>query len=305
MTVVVDAQNLKKRYGETLAVDDLSFQVAKGEIFGILGPNGAGKTTAVESLIGLRRPDQGSIRVLGMDPQTQRRDLAQRIGVQLQSAALADRMAVWEALELFSSFYRRTIPWQPLLEKWGLADKRNALFANLSGGQKQRLFIALALVNDPEVVFLDELTTGLDPQARRATWELVRAMRDQGTTVVLVTHFMDEAEYLCDRVAIIDHGRVIALDRPDALIADLATEARLDFETEQILDLQAIQALPSVRSVVQDGRRVTVHGNPDNLAASVVTYLDTAHVRFQNLRTVQPNLEDVFIHRTGRQLRSQ
>lgn len=304
MTPVVDVQHLQKRYGDTLAADDLSFQVAKGEIFGILGPNGAGKTTAVESMIGLRRPDQGSIRVLGMDPQRQRTELAQRIGTQLQSAALADRMAVWEALDLFSSFYSRTVPWEPLLEQWGLAEKRNTLYANLSGGQKQRLFIALALVNDPEVVFLDELTAGLDPQARRTTWDLVRAIRDQGKTVVLVTHFMDEAEALCDRLAIIDHGRIIALDRPYALIAGLEAEGRLDFESEQALDLQAIQALTPVSAAVQNGHRVTVYGRPDSLAAAVVTYLDAARVRFQNLRTAQPNLEDVFLHLTGRQLRS-
>lgn len=304
MTAVVDVQHLQKRYGETLAVDDLSFQVAKGEIFGILGPNGAGKTTAVESMIGLRRPDRGSIRVLGMDPQRQRTELAQRIGTQLQSAALADRMAVWEALDLFSSFYSRTVPWEPLLEQWGLAEKRNTLYANLSGGQKQRLFIALALVNDPEVVFLDELTAGLDPQARRTTWDLVRAIRDQGKTVVLVTHFMDEAEALCDRLAIIDHGRIIALDRPYALIAGLEAEGRLDFESEQALDLQAIEALAPVSAAVQNGHRVTVYGRPDSLAAAVVTYLDAARVRFQNLRTAQPNLEDVFLHLTGRQLRS-
>ena len=304
MTTVVDVQHLQKRYGETVAVDDLSFQVAKGEIFGILGPNGAGKTTAVESMIGLRRPDQGSISVLGMDPQRQRTELAQRIGIQLQSAALADRMAVWEALDLFSSFYSRTVAWESLLEQWGLADKRNTLFANLSGGQKQRLFIALALVNDPEVVFLDELTTGLDPQARRTTWDLVRSIRDQGKTVVLVTHYMDEAEALCDRLAIIDHGRLIALDRPQALIAGLEAESRLDFESEQALDLHAIEALAPVSTAVQNGHRVTVYGRPDNLAAAVVSYLDAARVRFQNLRTAQPNLEDVFIHLTGRQLRS-
>jgi ABC-2 type transport system ATP-binding protein len=304
MTTVVDVQHIQKRYGETLAVDDLSFQVAKGEIFGILGPNGAGKTTAVESLIGLRRPDQGSIRVLGMDPQRQRSDLAQRIGIQLQSAALADRMAVWEALDLFSSFYGRTVPWEPLLEQWGLADKRNTLYVHLSGGQKQRLFIALALINDPEVVFLDELTTGLDPQARRTTWDLVRSIRDQGKTVVLVTHFMDEAEALCDRLAIIDHGRIIALDRPHALIAGLGAESRLDFESERALDLQALQALEPVSKVVQNGSRVTVYGRPDRLAGTVVSYLDREHVPFQNLRTEQPTLEDVFLHLTGRQLRS-
>lgn len=216
--MVIDVQNLHKKYGQYSAVEDVSFSVNQGEIFGIIGPNGAGKTTAVESVIGLRQPTAGHIRVLGLDPYSERRVLSQRIGIQLQHAQIPERMKVWEALDLFSSFYDRTVPWEPLLEAWGLVEKRKTGFGKLSGGQKQRLFIALALLNDPEIVFLDELTTGLDPQARRATWELVAAIRDRGKTVVLVTHFMDEAQALCDRVAIIDHGRIIALDSPRALI---------------------------------------------------------------------------------------
>ncbi len=207
MTNVIEVKNLRKVYGQTTAVDDISFTVQQGEIFGIVGPNGAGKTTTIESIVGLRKPDAGSISVLGMDPQTESQALGNRIGTQLQQAALPDRMKVWEALDLYASFYKQTVPWEPLLEQWGLADKRDTQFGNLSGGQKQRLFISLALLNDPEIVFLDELTTGLDPQARRATWDLVRAIREQGKTVVLITHYMDEIEALADRVAIIDHGR--------------------------------------------------------------------------------------------------
>ena len=218
MAPIIEVEDLHKRYGDVVAVDEVSFSVHEGEIFGIIGPNGAGKTTTVESVIGLRKPDRGRISVLGMDPIRERTALAERIGVQLQQAALAERIKVWEALDLFSSFYRRTVPWQPLLQQWGLADKRNAMFGNLSGGQRQRLFIALALVNDPQVVILDELTSGLDPQARRATWELVRTIREQGKTVLVITHFMDEAQLLCDRVAIIDHGRILALDPPERLV---------------------------------------------------------------------------------------
>ena len=230
MPPIIEVEQLHKRYGDVVAVDEVSFSVHAGEIFGIIGPNGAGKTTTVESVIGLRKPDRGRISVLGMDPIRERTALAERIGVQLQAAALAERIKVWEALDLFSSFYARTVPWLPLLQQWGLADKRNATFANLSGGQRQRLFIALALVNDPEVVILDELTSGLDPQARRATWELVQAIREQGKTVLVITHFMDEAQFLCDRVAIIDHGRILALDTPARLVRTFDHESRIVFE---------------------------------------------------------------------------
>jgi ABC-2 type transport system ATP-binding protein len=303
MESVIQVENLRKTYGSTVAVDNISFQVKPGEIFGILGPNGAGKSTTVESLIGLRQPNQGQLRVLGMDPQRERTQLAQRIGIQLQSANLAERMKVWEAFDLFSSFYVRTIPWSPLLEQWGLVDKRNTMFGNLSGGQKQRLFIALALINDPEVVFLDELTTGLDPQARRATWDLVRSIRAQGKTVVLVTHYMDEAEALCDRLAIIDHGRLIALDRPSHLIHDLKLDSCINFETDVPFDLASLQALPQTTKAVQNGSKVSVYGQDEGLAAAVVNTLTAQGIRFCNLRTEQPNLEDVFIHLTGRQMR--
>jgi ABC-2 type transport system ATP-binding protein len=227
MATVIEVEGLAKRYGEVAAVDGVSFQVAEREIFGIVGPNGAGKTTTVEILEGLRRADAGRARVLGLDPDRDGPRLRQRIGAQLQEAALPDRLKVWEALDLYASFYDRAAPWRELLERWGLAERRNAAVGNLSGGQRQRLLIALALVGRPEVVFLDELTSGLDPQARRDTWELVRAVRDAGATVVLVTHLMEEAERLCDRVAVIDRGRVVALDTPRALVAQAGT-ANLD-----------------------------------------------------------------------------
>ncbi|MCI0394132.1 MAG: ABC transporter ATP-binding protein [Chloroflexi bacterium] len=303
METVIEVQQLRKVYGQTVAVDDVSLRVGRGEIFGIVGPNGAGKTTTVESVVGLRRPDGGLIRVLGLDPQKQRTGLAQRIGIQLQQAALPWRLKVWEALDLYATFYTRTVPWEPLLEQWGLAEKRNAAFSNLSGGQKQRLFIALALVNDPEIVILDELTTGLDPQARRNTWDLVRAIREQGKTVVLVTHFMDEAEVLCDRLAIIDHGTVIALDTPQQLIRWLGTENRVVFEANGGLQTEMLSALPPVTKVERHGQRVVVYGRGDDLVSAVVSALGSHGVPFQNLRTEQPNLEDVFLALTGRQIR--
>jgi ABC-2 type transport system ATP-binding protein len=217
MDDVIAVEGLRKRYGATTAVDGVSLAVAAGEIFGIVGPNGAGKTTTVECLEGLIRPDEGSVRVLGLDPARQGGELRQRVGIQLQHAVLPRRIRVWEALDLYASFYRRVVDPEALLEAWGLAGKRDAMFETLSGGQCQRLFVALALLNEPELVFLDELTTGLDPQARRATWDLVRQIRDRGATVVLVTHFLEEAERLCDRIAVFDEGRIVAVDSPEGL----------------------------------------------------------------------------------------
>lgn len=216
----IKVENLIKCYGDKVVLDNLSFSVDSGEIFGIIGSNGAGKTTLMECMEGLRQPDSGIIRVLGLDPLADHRELRKRIGVQLQESALPDAIKVIEVLELYASFYRNPIPPDRLLHDWDLADKRNTTFANLSGGQKQRLFVALALVGRPEVAFLDELTTGLDPQARRSTWDKIEAIRESGVTVVIVTHFMEEAERLCDRVMVLDGGRPVAIDSPSGLIAD-------------------------------------------------------------------------------------
>jgi ABC-2 type transport system ATP-binding protein len=302
MPAQIEVQNLRKTYGETVAVADISFSVAEGEIFGVIGPNGAGKTTAVECIMGLRQPDAGRIQVLGLDPQRDRDRVIPRIGIQLQESSLAQRIKVWEALDLFSSFYEHTIPWEPLLEAWGLADKRNTLFGKLSGGQKQRLFIVLALVNDPEVVFLDELTSGLDPQARREAWEAIKAIRDQGKTVVLVTHFMDEAEYLCDRIAIIDQGRVIALDTPQGLIQSLDGEQRILFDAPAGFPVELMRSIPQVTKVENNGFSGEVRGRGQGFVAAVVMALENRHIPYKNLRTQQPDLEDVFLSLTGREL---
>jgi ABC-2 type transport system ATP-binding protein len=226
-TPVIEVNGLTKHYGGHTAVDGISLQVTQREIFGVLGPNGAGKTTAIECITGLRKPDAGTIRILGMDPRTHGHEVYQRIGVQLQEAMLPDKIRVDEALDMYAGFYPDPADWRELRNRWGLATQKNKPFAKLSGGQKQRLFIALALVGNPEIVFLDELTTGLDPGARRATWELIRQVNDGGVTVVLVSHFMDEAESLCDRVAVLEQGRIAALGTPSELVAMTGTD-RLD-----------------------------------------------------------------------------
>lgn len=302
MNNVIEVENIRKVYGSTVAVDDISLTVEAGEIFCILGPNGAGKSTAVESIMGLRKPDQGRIRVLGLDPQGDN-ELRQKIGIQLQQANIPDRLKVWETLDLFSSFYDKTVSWEKLLEDWGLTEKRNTAFGNLSGGQKQRLFIALALLNDPEIVFLDELTTGLDPQARRATWEQVSAIREKGKTVVLVTHFMDEAEELADRVAIIDNGRIVATDTPSNLIEALKAGNRVRFTMPEGLDAASLELIDGVTAVEQNGKQIIVHGNGP-LLANVATGLATKGITPADLHVEKANLEDVFLAHTGRKIRA-
>src|SRR6202166_4593361 len=247
MSAVIQVSKIRKTYGPTVAVDEVSFAVQDGEIFGLIGPNGAGKTTTMECIEGLRRPDRGTISVLGLDPHRDVYKLQDRIGVQLQQAQLQKRIKVWEAVDLWASLYRKdTIDAEHLLQQLGLTDKRDAWFMNLSGGQKQRLFIALALINDPEVVFLDELTTGLDPQSRRAIWDLVRGIRDRGKTVFMTTHLMEEAERLCDRVAIIEHGKIIDIDTPQNLVRRHCPEPTGVLATDDPHAEERLQQIPSV-----------------------------------------------------------
>ena len=302
---VISVEGLRKVYGQTRAVDGVSFDVGEGEIFGIIGPNGAGKTTTVECLEGLRVPDEGRVRVLGQDPQREGDALSERMGAQLQESALPARLRVGEAMALFASFYSHPLPSAALLDDLGLADRVRVAWGDLSGGQQQRLAIALALVGDPEVVFFDELTSGLDPQARRATWNLVSAVRDRGKTIVLTTHFMEEAEHLCDRVLIIDHGQVVALDTPANLVVSLAAEHRVTFVSEGAGDdvLAALRALATVARVERSGDRVIVHSQSDRSLAEILGILDSSGVSYRDLRTEQPSLEDVFLALTGRELR--
>ena len=306
MDSIIQVEGLRKTYKTTVAVDGVSFEVHSGEIFGMVGPNGAGKTTTIECLEGLRKPDQGTLRVLGVDPQEESKHLRECIGMQLQQSNLPDRMKVWEALDLYASFYPKACDWRVLLTQLGLEEKRNAPFAKLSGGQKQRLFIALALLPDPQLIFLDELTTGLDPQARHATWDLVRDVRSRGKTVFLTTHFMEEAERLCDRVAILDHGRIVALDTPAALIQRLGAEDRITFSVQGGLPPSFEKALSGVTRLEIQGENVVIHGNHRNavpLISQVVNQLTEAGIHFRDLRTGQPTLEDVFLELTGNEMR--
>jgi ABC-2 type transport system ATP-binding protein len=305
MDAIVHVEGLRKTYGATVAVDGISFDVREGEIFGMVGPNGAGKTTTIECLEGLRKPDQGTIRVLGVDPQLESQTLREHTGMQLQQSNLPDRMKVWEALDLYASFYPKAADWKELLVQLGLEEKRNAPFSKLSGGQKQRLFIALALLPDPQLVFLDELTTGLDPQARHAIWDLVRAVQAKGKTVLLTTHFMEEAERLCDRVAILDHGRIVALDTPPVLIRNLGTEERVVFIVEKPLPPAFEKNLITAEIEIQ-GERVVVRSKNERkvpLVSEVVGQLTNLGIQFRDLRTEQPTLEDVFLSLTGREIK--
>ncbi len=301
---VIQVAGVRKTYGSTVAVDDVSFEVNDGEIFGLIGPNGAGKTTSMECIEGLRTPDRGKISVLGLDPFRDVYKLQDRIGVQLQQAQLQKRIKVWEAVDLWASLYKKkTIDGERLLEQLSLADKRNAWFMTLSGGQKQRLFIALALINDPEVVFLDELTTGLDPQARRAIWELVRGIRERGKTVFLTTHLMEEAERLCDRVAIIEHGRIIDIDTPASLVNRHCPERTVVLATTEPAAEERLRTIPRVDTVTCKDSQFTIRGRGDELVTDVIHCLSENHIRVTDFRTILPNLEDVFLKLTGHSIR--
>jgi ABC-2 type transport system ATP-binding protein len=308
MLQVIRVSDLRKIYGKTIAVDGLSFEVNEGEIFGMVGPNGAGKTTTIECLEGLRRPDSGEMSVLGLDPIRQEHELRFVIGTQLQASQLPDQLTVSEVLDLFASFYPHPASWPALIERLGLAEKRNSYIVKLSGGQRQRVFIALALINRPRLVFLDELTTGLDPQARHSIWDLVREVRADGCTVFLTTHLMEEAETLCDRVAIVDHGRVVALDTPAALIRNIGAESRVLFTLNTGYDPQALTSIGSVTRVERDEQRVIVYGRSTSsgqspLIAEVANALSAQGVVFSDIRMEQPSLEDVFLQLTGRAMR--
>ncbi|MBB3729815.1 ABC transporter ATP-binding protein [Nonomuraea dietziae] len=297
---VIEVTDLTKRYAGQTVLNGISFSVEEGEIFGILGPNGTGKTTTVECVEGLRRPDGGTIRVLGLDPIKDGRELRELIGVQLQHTQLPENIKVWEALDLYASFYANPRDWRELLEQWGLADKRNARFGKLSGGQKQRLFIALALVGNPKVAFLDELTTGLDPQARRATWEVIKQVRASGVTVVLVSHFMDEVEELCDRVAVFDGGDIVALDTPAGLIDGVDAEHQMRFRL-MTGDASLLSEVPGVTGVTTKGDQVVVTGRGD-FATAVTAALARNHVMVADLRIDKRTLDDAFVALTGRSL---
>ena len=300
---VIKVSGIRKTYGATVAVSDVSFEVSEGEIFGLIGPNGAGKTTTMECVEGVRRPDRGVISILGMDPMRDVYQLQNRIGVQLQQAQLQKRIKVWEAVDLWASLYPKAVDGDRLLEQLGLSSKRNAWFMTLSGGQKQRLFIALALINDPEVVFLDELTTGLDPQSRRAIWELVRGIRDRGKTVFMTTHLMEEAERLCDRVAVIEHGKIIDIGSPGELVRRHCPAQTVVLATDNALAEERLCTIPSVELVTREDSRFTIQGHGDDFVTEVIQCLSENRIRVTDFRTVLPTLEDVFLKLTGHSIR--
>ena len=295
----VEITHLRKTYGALAAVDDVSFTVAEGEIFGILGPNGAGKTTTVECAIGLRSPDSGTIRLLGLDPHADRAQVHEIVGVQLQASVQPAKLRVREILDMYRSFYRQPADVRELTEALGLADKLGDYYRSLSGGQRQRLSVALALIGRPKIAVLDEMTTGLDPQARRDAWDLIEGMRQRGVTVLLVTHFMEEAERLCDRVAVIDHGRIVALDSPAGLAAQARGGKTVRFQPSAGFDERLLTDLPEVTGVEHDGQHVVVTGTGE-LVNAVILALATVGVTARDVRLDSSNLEDAFVRLTGR-----
>ncbi|MET8489434.1 ABC transporter ATP-binding protein [Streptomyces tendae] len=294
---VIEVTDLRKSYGGRPVVDGVSFAVEEGEIFGVLGPNGAGKTTTVECVEGLRVPDAGRVRVTGLDPVADHRRVAEVLGAQLQQSEIQPKLTVREALDLYAAFYPKPADWRPLAERLDLGPMLNTRFAKLSGGQKQRLFIALALVGDPRVVVLDELTTGLDPRARRETWQLIEDIRAGGVTVLLVTHFMEEAQRLCDRIAVIDRGRVAALDSPAGLIRRSAGATVISFTPSAPLDEADLRALPDLASVEFRDGRLTLSGTDETVNA-VITLLARTRVTAHQLRVTDTTLDDAFLDLT-------
>jgi ABC-2 type transport system ATP-binding protein len=294
MALAVRVGGLHKRYGDLVAVDDVTFEIAEGEIFGLLGPNGSGKTTTVECVQGLRHPDGGELDVFGRDPRLEPRRVRELIGSQLQESALPDRIKVWEALRLFSVIDGDGRDWEPLLTEWGLDARRNAAFGDLSGGQRQRLFVALALVSAPRLVVLDEMTTGLDPAARRVAWDLVAAVRERGTTVLLVTHFMDEAQRLCDRVGILVDGRIVAMGTPTELTRGARRRSTVHFTVAAEADLAFLDREPAVAEVARHGGSVTVVGEGPLLARVAHALVEHGHEP-ADLRVELATLEDAYL----------
>ncbi|HQJ57383.1 MAG TPA: ABC transporter ATP-binding protein [Caldisericia bacterium] len=297
---VIEVNNLIKNYGKIKAVDGVSFDVNEGEIFGMVGPNGAGKTTTIECIEGLRKPDEGIINVLNLNPSTDREKFYEKVGVQLQETNYQDKIKVYEICELFASLYKKPLNYTDLLKRFGLYDFKNGFVMKLSGGQKQKLSIILALISNPEIIFLDEITTGLDPKARRDMWEIVKELKDEGKTIFLTTHYMEEAEFLCDRVAIIDKGKIVELDTPEKLIEKSGIEDMISFETKDI-NIEELKKVKGVNKVSFKNGEVTIYGRGEDLLKEVVDYLYLNRIYFKNLKTKKPNLEDTFLKFTGRE----
>jgi ABC-2 type transport system ATP-binding protein len=301
---IIEVNNLEKKYGDVNAVNGISFSVEKGEVFGILGPNGAGKTTTVEMIEGLRKPNRGSINVCNIDALKEPQRIKEIIGVQLQATSLYDNIRVKEAIELFGSYYKKSLPSEQIMEEVSLMEKKNSQVSKLSGGQKQRLSVGLALVNDPEVIFLDEPTTGLDPQARHNIWSIVEKLRERGKTVVMTTHYMEEAEQLCHRLAIIDQGKIIAMDTPENLINKAGLATSIEFTTSKELNGLA-NKIPGIQKVnYGNSRKYFVNTKKvAELLKDLTNLCYDNHIELTNISVRQATLEDVFLAMTGRKLR--
>lgn len=303
-TAIIEVSNLKKRYSDFYAVNGVSFEVYKGEIFGLLGPNGAGKTTTMEMLVGLRKPDEGTAAIAGFHVQKEAKKMKEVIGIQLQSTSLFELLTVKEIIEMYASFYPSHLPIQPLIDEMLLTEKQNSRVKGLSGGQKQRLAIALAIIHDPQVIFLDEPTTGLDPQARRTLWDIVLNLRSKGKTILLSTHYMDEAHVLADRIGIMDRGKLIALDTPNNLVSSIEAESAIEFKTDEPLPKESFRGIKAVHNFVVNHDFVTLY--TDNLQETLIDFMKISNERtisFSELKTRTATLEDVFLHMTGRGLR--
>jgi ABC-2 type transport system ATP-binding protein len=305
MSVIV-VESLYKHYDDVKAVDGISFKVQEGEIFGFLGPNGAGKTTTIEIIEGYKAADSGRATVLGLDPRRDRYELRERIGLTLQETALYPDLKVGELLRLFASYYRQPMDTGALLEMIGLEEKRGSFIRELSGGQRQRVVFVLALINDPQVLFLDEPTAGLDPQSRRAIWDWIDLARKKGKTVFLTTHYIEEAERLCDRVAIVDHGRIIALDSPKRLVASAEVEQRISFVIDGSLDITRLEVLPGASKAFGDdrGQFALYAREAQPVLKSLIELCESNGFKLRGLEVEGPTLEDVFIRLTGRRIRA-
>lgn len=306
MGSVITCSHVIKKYADVIAVNDVSLTVEEGEVFGLIGPNGAGKSTLIEMIESLRKPDSGTIRVLGFDPMHESDQLRERIGIQLQTTSIQPNIKVKEAINLFAKLYQKPID-NPLslLKRLALEDKQDSRFKKLSGGQKQRVAIALAMVNDPAILFFDEISTGLDPQARRNMWQLIKDLHNSSKTIFLTTHYMEEAEMLCDRIAIVDHGKIIALDTPQNLIKNLKADYKILFSTDMMnTDKMDFQELPAVTRTEKGNTDFILYTTDDNVTLQALVRLaDEKRFRLNGLRIERPTLDDVFLTLTGKELR--
>lgn len=297
---VIEVGNLRKEYGSVVAVDDISFTVAEGSIFGMLGPNGAGKSTTIECIIGLKKLDRGTVKVLGLNPLNDNKKLYDLIGVQLQETSYQDKIKVFELCDLFMSMYKEPLDYLPLLERFGLSDKKKSYISNLSGGQRQKIAIILALIANPKILFLDELTTGLDPQARREMWECVRSLRDEGRTIFMTTHYMEEAEYLCDKICIIDEGKIVAIDNLEGVIESAEIDIVISFETNDDIAKLIRDNIKGVNKVEKEENKVKVYSNREDILSDLVIFLRDNNVNYRRINIFRPKLEDAYLKLTGK-----